>query len=79
MNWDYRIIRHEADKTKGTEVWLAIHEVHYENGNYSWTENPIDISGCSPDGIRWILTEAQKAFNKPVLVIDGDTLREETE
>ena len=68
--WNYRVMRHEETRDGESEVFYAIHEVHYAAANKvrSWTQEPCG----SPFGetleemtgdLAWILT----ALTKPVL------------
>jgi hypothetical protein len=66
MSWNYRVMR-RVDPD-GTD-WFAIHEVYYDAaGNPDgYTENPVDVSGDSLEGLSWVLDRMREALNKPIL------------
>lgn len=67
--WNYRVLKHEN--------YYAIHEVYYDGEKpTSWSEEPDCISNENIADIWDILKKMETAFYKPVLIIEGDKLRE---
>ena len=73
MSWNYRIIKHGS--------WYGIRDVYYdENGKPdSWGVGPPDVAASNLDSLKSELELILRAFDKPVLVIQGNELVEETE
>ncbi len=65
MTWNYRIIKHDAEKPS----YFAVHEVFYNDKGKitSWTENPIDIIGQSNNDIKSILKRIILDIKRPTL------------
>jgi YD repeat-containing protein len=70
MSFNHRIVKSEDGS-------FHVHEVYYdENGNIeSWTENPVTPSGFDTTELHHDFELHLKAFKKPILVIDGGTLK----
>ena len=75
MSWNYRIIKKYYTIH---EEYYTIHEVYYdENDNIMfWSEDSIDPHGLSIDELKYDLDLMYKAFDKPVLYIENDKLKE---
>ena len=66
MGWTYRIVK---TKVKG-EIRYGIHEVHTDDGELSWTKNPVTVDTFYyPEDLREILENMLKACDKPI--VDG--------
>jgi hypothetical protein len=63
--WNHRVIV----TPDGDGVWMAIHEVYYnEKGNPSgYTKNAISIGGNNPKEIKWVLRHMKECLDKPWL------------
>ena len=70
MTWNYRRLM--------TESGYAIHEVYYdEQGDIEmWSDNPISPHGVDEEELKQDIIKMRTALTKPVLVEDGDTLKE---
>ena len=77
MSWNYRIIK-KKKPTEYKEDYYRIHEVYYdENDNIMfWSEDSIDPHGLNLDELKYDLDLMYKAFDKPVLYIENDKLKE---
>ena len=75
MSWNYRIIK---KTTNDEEDYYKIHEVYYdENDNIMfWSEDSVDPHGLNLDELKYDLDLMYKAFDKPVLYIENDKLKE---
>ena len=69
-HWNHRVVKEKLED--GTE-WFSVREVFYNDDGsiYAYTEDPIDISGESVDGMRQSVTRILDCLNKDVL-IDGE-------
>ena len=50
--WQYQLMKHVS---KNGEVWYGIHEYFNMEEGPAWTENPVDVSGESPEEVKEIL------------------------
>lgn len=73
--WNHRVILHTEER----EPYFAIHECHYSDGAkipHSWRENAVPVlEGTLPE-LRKTLERMLTCCALPVLVIDGDKLKE---
>ena len=75
--FNYRIIR--AEGYGGYyDPYYAIHEVHYhEDGQIrGWSEDPDYLAADSLSELRGDIDLILQAFDRPILIKDGDTLVE---
>ncbi len=73
MSWDYRIIRTE----QGGEEIFSVHEVYYnDKGPPMWTEDPAQVLSDSAEGVKNILAMMEKAFERPIFQVIGNSLME---
>ena len=50
--WHYQLMKH-VDKSG--EIWYGIHEYFNMNDDNAWTEQPVRVSGESPEEVKEIL------------------------
>ena len=50
--WQYQLMKHV---NKNGEVWYGIHEYFNMNDDNAWTEQPVRVSGESPEEVKEIL------------------------
>ena len=69
-HWNHRVVKQVLDD--GTD-WFSVREVFYNDDNsiYAYTEEPVDISGETIEGLREYLNWCLKSLDIPVL-IDGE-------
>lgn len=66
MSWNYRIVHKTYTETDGTLAHIyGIHECYTDP--FGYTENPVDVSAESIEGLRWVLEHMLKALNEPVI------------
>jgi hypothetical protein len=65
MYWDYRIIKHDTEKSGH----LAVHEVYYDDkGNVeAWTEDPVDLIGSNKTEIVTDVEYIVSDIKQPIL------------
>ena len=65
MTWNYRIIKHDTDKSGH----FAVHEVYYDGkGNVeAWTEDPIELIGESKRDIIKDIGYVTAEIKQPIL------------
>jgi hypothetical protein len=73
MSWNHRVIKEEG------EDLFQIHEVYYDDeGNIvTWTAEPVAPCGESLEILIKEIAMFLQAVDKPVLHVDGTTLRED--
>ena len=78
MGWNYRVMRHAPDPSRGQhEAWYAIHEVYYRDDSVDdrtadvsetkYTQEQVAMLGEDLDELRWMLAKMLEALDKPVL------------
>jgi hypothetical protein len=74
MHWNYRIVQ----DNNGGDDWYSLREVYYRKDNkpWAWTEEPMEPMGDTIDELRGDFEAMKEAFERPMLVVDGDNLRE---
>ena len=50
--WHYQLMKH-VDKSG--EIWYGIHEYFNMNDDNAWTEQPVRVSGETPEEVKKIL------------------------
>lgn len=69
MTWNYRIIKEGDD--------YSVREVFYSKGKaHSCTAEACPLYGIDMEDLVYNLWQQQKAFNKPILELKGNKLRE---
>lgn len=70
-SWDYRVVRSVfripgADRD---EVSFGLHETYYDDAGKptSCTEDAVDVSSETVEGLRWVLDRMIEALAKPIL------------
>ena len=86
MSWDYRVIKRfetgvpyyrDDIALAQTEISFKIHEVFYDDEDFDgWTISPMSPSGESVEELAEELRLMAEALKLPVLVEDGDKLKE---
>ncbi len=76
-HWNYRMVRTLLDRCEGEDEGFeyAIHEAHYNSDEevIATTEDPVDVSSYSVDGIRHAMELMALALEKPVIEFDEAT------
>ena len=74
--WNYRVVKKKNPDTG--ETYFEVCEVYYdkEDRPHSWTEDKNLLVYEELDEVREAYKEIQTAFDKPVLEVVGDSLRE---
>jgi hypothetical protein len=66
MSWRHRIVhRTYTHKNGEIEHIYGIHECYTDP--YGWTENPVDVSSDTVEGLRWVLEHMLKALDEPII------------
>ncbi len=76
-HWNYRVIRHDEVPE---DIWFGIHECYYlgDDDNLedvSWTEDAIAPIGETPEELLETVEHMRRCLDKPVLMIEGETLK----
>ena len=70
-HWNYRVIHRKivSKNTNYEEDVFAIHEVYYNNVGdiISFSVEPSPVWAETPEGLKWVLTKFEEAYNKPIL------------
>ena len=70
MHWRYRVLRSKANVDR-----YGVHEVyHLEDGEISWTKDPVHPAGDTPEELREELNMMLAALDEPVLEERGDRI-----
>jgi hypothetical protein len=65
-HWNFRIVK--SLHQHGGETLYSIHECYYaDDGTIGWTENPVAVTGDTPEDIRWTLEKMAQALDRPVI------------
>jgi hypothetical protein len=52
-HWHYQLMYHKHEKpVLGEEGYYAIHEYYKMDDGDGWTENPVDVTGCSIEDVK---------------------------
>jgi hypothetical protein len=52
-HWHYQLMYHKHEKSVlGEEGYYAIHEYYKMDDGDGWTENPVDVTGCSIEDVK---------------------------
>lgn len=76
--WNHRVYRHKyKHKFSGEELeYLAIHEAYYPDYDTDvpngYTKDIINMQSDDLEGLRWQLTKALEALDKPILDFEED-------
>jgi len=67
-HWNYRVVRTKDDEG----IVFGIHEAHYNSDEevIAATEDPVDVSSDSLEGLRHVMQVMALALGKPVLELD---------
>lgn len=81
MTWNHRVIRHVDQHGEIEDIWFGVHEVFYTGDNddlegASWTEDAIKIIEGSPGDLLKTIQRIRDSVEKPILMIDGNSLKE---
>lgn len=74
MVWNHRVIK----RSFRGEDFYQIHEVYYNDKKkpYLWTNDPIAPGGASLQELREELQRMLRCLDTPILIEDGDKLKE---
>lgn len=77
LKWNYRITK-EKDESEEDGFAYSIRTVYYNKEGVadSWSEDPSHLASESRQTLKDVLNLMMKAFEKPVLLIEGDTITE---
>ena len=66
-HWNHRVLR---ETQKNGTYWYSVREVFYNDSGdiYSYTQNPVDISGESVEDLREYVNWVLKSLDDPILI-----------
>ena len=74
MSWNYRIC---AEEVKSGALWYSIRDVYYTKKKaHSFGADPQPPQGSALEFLEDDFNRMKEAFNKPVLLIDGEKISE---
>lgn len=69
--WRYILIRHEGG--------IAVHELHYIDGSFCWTEQEVGLFGGTVDEFLKVLKELKRMAKDGLVFTEEELLRENGE